>query len=133
MSRQYRVNRSPADPPSFKNRGFGARLGFAGAGLRTVLRREKSFRTQLGLAAAALAAAALLRPGLAWAALIVLAAALVLSLEAVNAALEYLIDCVHPQLAEEIGHAKDAAAGAVLIAAIASALIGVLMLVSVLA
>ncbi len=51
-----------------------------------------------------------------WAAMIALCAGLVLAMEMVNAALEYLADRVHPDWAEEIGRAKDAAAGAVLIA-----------------
>ena len=46
-----------------KSQSFIARLGFAFAGIRTVWRREKSFRTQclLGLVGAAVTAA--LRPG----------------------------------------------------------------------
>jgi undecaprenol kinase len=99
-----------------KSQSFRARLGFAFAGIGTVWRREKSFRSQclLGLVGAAMTAA--LRPGWAWAALIALAIGLVLALEMVNGALEYLIDRIHPELHDEIKHAKDAAAGAVLLA-----------------
>ncbi len=46
----------------------------------------------------------------------------------VNAALEYLIDRVHPEIAEEIKFAKDAAAGAVLLASLASACVGLALL-----
>lgn len=111
-----------------KNRGFLARLGFAMAGIRIVWRREKSFRTQILFALAASIALIALRPGWVWAAIIGLCIALVLSLEMVNAALEYLIDKLHPGIAEEIKFAKDAAAGAVLIASLASLVIGGLML-----
>jgi diacylglycerol kinase (ATP) len=45
-----------------KNRPFRARLGFALAGLRIVWTRERSFRTQCGLALVAAAATAVLRP-----------------------------------------------------------------------
>ena len=100
------------------------------AGIRIVWRREKSFRTQCVLAVAALVATAAVRPGAAWSALILLAIALVLALEMANAALEYAIDRIHPGLAEEIGFAKDAAAGAVLLASMASLGIGALMLLS---
>jgi diacylglycerol kinase len=117
-------------PRSYKNRPFRARLGFAAAGIRIVARREKSFRTQALLAAGAAAVAALLRPGWLWCALLVLAAALVLALEMVNAALEYLMDQLHPHHAREIGHAKDAAAGAVLLASGAAACIGAMMFAS---
>ena len=119
-----------ARPATMKNRPFRARLGFALAGIRIVARREKSFRTQLCLAVVAAALTAALRPGAIWAAVMALAIALVLALEMVNAALEYLIDRVHPEIAEEIGFAKDAAAGAVLLASIAAAGVGLAMLAS---
>ena len=112
---------------TFKNRAFLARLGFAAAGIRTVAGREKSFRTQLACAAGAAGAAAWLRPGWVWCALLLLAAVLVLSLEMVNAALEYALDALHPQHAPEIGRAKDAAAGAVLLASGAAAGVALLM------
>jgi len=113
-----------------KNAPFLTRLGYALAGIRIVWRREKSFRTQCGLGLAALAATAALQPGMVWTAILLLAIALVLALEMANAALEYLIDRVHPEIAEEIGFAKDAAAGAVLVASIASLGMGGLMLLS---
>jgi diacylglycerol kinase (ATP) len=119
-------------PLKVKNRPFAVRLGFALAGLRTVARREKSFRIQAMLGIGAVAAVAVLRPGLLWAALVLLSTGLVLALEALNGALEYLADRVHPDWAEEIGHAKDAAAGAVLIASLAAAAVGALMIASVL-
>jgi diacylglycerol kinase (ATP) len=115
-------------PASYKNRSLRIRLGFAAAGIRTVAARERSFRTQLACAAAV--ALALLRPGWLWCALLVLAAALVLALEMANAALEYVLDEIHPHHAHEIGHAKDAAAGAVLLASIAAALTGAAMIAS---
>ena len=52
---------------------------------------------------------------------------LVLALELVNAALEYAIDRLHPELHDEIKHAKDAAAGAVLLASFFGALVGLAM------
>jgi diacylglycerol kinase (ATP) len=119
---------APRSP--WKNRSFRIRLGFAAAGIRIVARREKSFRTQIVLAACAAGAAALLRPGWLWCALLALAAAFVLALEMANAALEYLIDELHPHHAREIGHAKDAAAGAVLLASAAAALVGLMMVAS---
>lgn len=117
---------------SMKNRPFRARLGFALAGLRIVWLREKSFRTQCGLAVLALAATALLRPDWIWMAVVALCIALVLLLEMVNAALEYLMDRVHPDYSVEIKFAKDAAAGAVLLASLASLVVGGFMLLSVL-
>ncbi|MEA3029738.1 MAG: undecaprenol kinase [Sphingomonadales bacterium] len=110
-----------------KGQSFLARMGFALAGIRIVFRREQSFRIQclLGLVAAAVTAA--LRPGWAWAALVALAVGLVLALELINGALEYLIDRVHPEIHDEIKHAKDAAAGAVLVGSFFGALVGLAM------
>lgn len=111
-----------------KAQGFRARLGFAFAGIRTVWRREQSFRIQclLGLVAAAVTAA--IRPGWIWAALVALAAGLVLAAELLNGAIEYTIDRLHPEIHEEIKHAKDAAAGAVLLTSLAAGLAGAAML-----
>lgn len=68
-----------------------------------------------------------LRPPPIWIAALAIAAALVLALEMVNAALEYLMDHLHPDHHAAIGAAKDAAAGAVLIASIAALAVGGLM------
>jgi diacylglycerol kinase (ATP) len=113
-----------------KSGSFRARLGYALAGIGIAWRREKSFRTQVAIGAGAAAVTAAVRPGLVWAALVALSIGLVLALEMANAALEYLIDKVHPEIAEEIKFAKDAAAGAVLLASIAAAAVGVMMLLS---
>ncbi len=55
---------------------------------------------------------------------VVLCLAFVLALEAVNTALEYLTDLVSPEYHQLAGKAKDAAAGAVLVAAIGAAVVG---------
>lgn len=110
-----------------KNASRLAQIGYAWAGIRIVFRREKSFRTQCLLALIAIAVTAALRPGWIWAALVALAIGFVLALELVNAAIEYLIDRLHPEIHHEIGHAKDAAAGAVLTAAFFGVSVGVAM------
>jgi diacylglycerol kinase (ATP) len=56
-----------------------------------------------------------------------LAIALVWVAEAFNSALEALADAVHPNRDPRVGRSKDLAAGAVLVAAIASAVIGALV------
>jgi len=112
-----------------KNRPFRQRLGFALAGVGAVWRREKSFRTQTLLAAGAVVVVALLRPGLVWAGLVVISIVLVLALEMVNAAIEYMIDHIHPDVAPEIRQAKDVAAAAVLVASAGAAVVGLLMII----
>lgn len=98
-----------------KGQRFHRRLAFAFAGLRTIWRKEASFRTQLGAAIAALTGLAVIRPAAIWVALILAVIGLVLAAEAFNAAIEYLADAVHPKHHPLIGAAKDAAAGAVLV------------------
>ena len=60
--------------------------------------------------------------------LLILCIGLVLSAEAVNTAIEKLSDRVSPEYSPLIKDAKDLAAGAVLILAFASALVGLLIL-----
>jgi len=62
-----------------------------------------------------------------WAVLLV-CILVVLALEAVNSALEYLTDLVSPNYHPLAGKAKDMAAGAVLLASIGSVIIGLLLL-----
>jgi undecaprenol kinase len=111
-----------------KNGSFLDRVGYALAGVRTVFVREKSFRMHCGFALLAVAVAAFTGAGLVWWAIVGLCIAIVFAAEMVNASLEYLIDRLHPEQHEEIGHAKDAAAGAVLLASIGTACVGVLMI-----
>lgn len=60
--------------------------------------------------------------------LLILCITLVVAMEAINSALEYLADKVSPEQDELIGKSKDIAAGAVLWCAIGAALIGMLIL-----
>jgi diacylglycerol kinase len=126
------LDHPPKPPAVWKGRSLRARLGFAAAGIRVAIRREKSFRTQLLLAAAAASACLALDTGALWTALVMLAVAFVLALELINAALEYVIDHLHPGFASEMGHAKDAAAGAVLVASLGAASVGAAMVAALL-
>lgn len=99
----------------------------AGRGLRAVLAQPNA-RVQLAVALAVAALAAWLELGRRDWALLVLAMGLVLAGEAVNTALETLADRVAPDHHPLVGRAKDAAAGAVLIASLAAAVLGLLVL-----
>ena len=99
----------------------------AGRGLRALL-GEPNAKLQLGAALAVLALGLWL--GLAprdWA-LLVLAIGLVLAGEAMNTAVEALCDRVAPERHPLIAKAKDVAAGGVLIASLAAAVLGLLVL-----
>lgn len=90
--------------------------------------REPNAQVHLAVAAAVCALAAWLGLGAAHWALLALAIGLVLVAEALNTALEALADRVAPDLHPLVAKAKDVAAGGVLIAALAAALMGVLVL-----
>lgn len=62
-------------------------------------------------------------------ALLVLAIALVMGAEAINTALEYLVDLASPEWHPLARNAKDVAAGAVLICSIGAAVVGALVFV----
>ncbi len=115
-----------------KNRPFHERLGFALDGIRAVWLSESSFRTQGWCALATAAVTLAFRPGWLWAAIIALSITLVLALELLNSALEYLIDHVHPDIAPAIKRAKDAAAAAVLLASVGAMSVGAMMLMALL-
>ncbi|MDB5679995.1 diacylglycerol kinase [Sphingomonas bacterium] len=112
-----------------KNRPFRERLGFALAGWRAGWRRERSFRTQVLLAAVGLAALLVLRPAPVWWALVAILVALILALELVNGAIEATIDLFHPGLHDEIKAAKDMVAGAVLAISAAALVVGLALVV----
>ena len=62
--------------------------------------------------------------------LMVLCICLVMAMEAMNSALEYLADKVSPEQDDLIGKAKDIAAAAVLLSAIGAAIVGGIILLS---
>jgi len=58
---------------------------------------------------------------------VILCFGLVISLEAINSAIEYSLDLLHPDQHPLVKKAKDVAAGAVLLAALASIVIAVII------
>jgi undecaprenol kinase len=113
-----------------KGQGFRKRMRFALQGLRLALKRERSFRTHLSVAAAVLLALLFIRPAAIWWAIVALAVGFVLVTELLNSALETLIDHLHPEAHPEIGAAKDMAAGAVLVTSLIAIGVGAAFLLS---
>jgi diacylglycerol kinase (ATP) len=111
-----------------KNRPFSQRLRAALAGIRAGWQRERSFRTQSVAGGAVLALLVVMRSPAIWYAVVILAAGLVLVAELFNAALEALVDRLHPDIHPEIGAVKDMAAGAVLVGSIVALVVGGLYL-----
>ncbi|MGN0679308.1 MAG: diacylglycerol kinase family protein [Oscillospiraceae bacterium] len=105
--------------------GFFKSFCYAGRGIALAV-RERNFRFHLCVTAFVIFFAAkfyeLSRGD--WAVLLITCGA-VLSLEAVNTAIEHLCDKVSPERDSRIAAAKDVAAGAVLISAIIAVAVGV--------
>lgn len=100
---------------------------YAFRGVADSVRRGRNIRIELALAVYALllSAATLTTPGQ-WAAVLVVIG-LVLAAEVFNTAIEALCDKVSRERNEEIRFVKDAAAGAVLLCAMAAAAVGFLL------
>lgn len=111
-----------------KGQNLFRRAGFAVQGVLATVRYERSFRTQFVAALAVVVSLIWLQPGWLWSALLLVCCGLVLSLELVNTALEHALDGLHPEHAEFVRLAKDAAAGAVLVASLFSVACFVMML-----
>jgi diacylglycerol kinase (ATP) len=103
-----------------KNRPFVDRLGCALKGIKNGWETEASFRWQAALAVSAVAFLLILRPAAVWWAIFLLVIAAVLAAELFNAALEHVIDRLHPEIHPAIARSKDCAAGAVLILSLAA-------------
>jgi len=112
--------------PSF----LAARLAsftHAARGARTTVAEQRNARIHLAMTAAVLVAGvALALPARSWA-LLLLAVGMVWAAELLNTALEALADAVAPEPNPLVGKAKDAAAGAVLVAAVVATAIGLLV------
>ena len=100
-------------------------FGFAWMGVAQTWRTEQNFRIEVAAGALALVLGTVLQADLVP---IILCCLVVLSLEIMNSALESAINLVSPEFHPLAKRAKDAAAGAVLLAAAGSALVGLLVL-----
>ena len=101
---------------------------FASAGLAYLFRTQRNARIHAFAGLCACAVGAWLRLDAVRWALLVFTIALVLILEGLNTAIEAAIDLAMPKVHPLAKAAKDLAAGMVLIAAIASVLVGLLIL-----
>ena len=94
-----------------------------------MIKTQHNFWVHLGITILVVAAGLFFRISLNDWMLIILAIGLVLSAETFNTAIEQLTDLVHPDTHPVAGRVKDVAAGAVLLAALAAAFIGLLIFV----
>ena len=97
---------------------------YAFAGIASAVRGERNMRIHLLAAVAAVSLGALLGLSACEWTSVVICCALVMSLECLNTAIEAAVDLASPDIHPLAKKAKDCAAGAVLIAAIGSAIVG---------
>jgi diacylglycerol kinase (ATP) len=100
--------------------GFVRSFSFAGQGVWYVVRTQRNMRVHLAAAVCAIALGAGLRIGAADWACVIVTIGLVLTAEALNTVVEALTDLCTSEFHPLAKIAKDAAAGAVLIASIAA-------------
>ena len=104
------------------------KFGYAFAGLRDSFLNQASFWVHLPVAALVIALATFLQVELWRWAILVLCIATVIAAELFNTALEQFVVVLHPDRDPRIGKALDAAAAAVLVVAIASVIVGLIVL-----
>ena len=97
---------------------------YALAGIRRMIRCQHNAWIHAAATVAVVAAAFFLRVSLADWCWIILAVSIVWTAEALNTAFEFLADAASPEFHPLVRDAKDVAAGAVLITAVAAAIIG---------
>jgi len=102
-------------------------FGYAWNGLLWLIRSQQNARIHLAATVCVLVLGFWLRISRAEWGAIVIVLGMVWSAEALNSALEILADHLHPDDHPLVGRAKDVAAGGVLVAAIAAAVVGVLV------
>jgi len=112
-----------------KNGNIRKRLGFALAGWRLAYAQERSLRTHVLFAIAALIALVVMQPPAIWWALVAVVSGLVIATELMNTALERLTDHIHPAIHPSIKAVKDIAAAAVLVASCAALVVAVFLFV----
>lgn len=104
-------------------------FAYAFAGIATMLRSQHNAWIHAAATVAVCALGLLVRLGAGEWCWIVLAIMAVWTAEALNTAFEFLADAASPEFHPLVQHAKDVAAGAVLIAAIGATLIAALVFV----
>lgn len=119
---------APSSKTSFSLKARLASLRFAARGLAYLFRDEHNAWVHLAAAIAVIATGSMLRLSTQDWRWLVLAIALVWLSEAFNTAIEDLCNHVTPGFHPAIGRVKDIAAGAVLIAAVAAGIIGLMTL-----
>ncbi|MDF1514567.1 MAG: diacylglycerol kinase family protein [Anaerolineae bacterium] len=110
------------------NRKFIVSFRCAVAGIRYAIKTQRNFRIHLSAAVLVLLAAYGLQISTAALGSLILTIFVILVVELFNTAVEVLVDLVCPDYHPLAKHVKDLAAGAVLVAAVGSVLVGIVIL-----
>lgn len=113
--------------PPARARNFWQSLAFALAGVRFALRCQRNLRIHFSIAAVVVIAGLVLRIDRSEWAIVVTLIALVVGLELLNTAIEALVDLASPASHPLAKIAKDTAAGAILVVAAGSAVVGLII------
>ena len=113
--------------PPARAGSFWQSLAFALAGLNHALRSQRNLRIHIAIAVAVVIAAFVLRISRTEWAVVVTLISLVIGLELLNTAIEALVDLTSPVPHPLAKVAKDTAAGAILVAAVGSAIVGLII------
>lgn len=97
-------------------------------GIGHVMSTQRNAKIQSATGFVTLITAAILKLPIADWAVLAITMAVVLAVEALNTALEEIVNVVSPELSEPARNAKDAAAGAVLLVAIGAVAVGLFVL-----
>ena len=108
----------------FDLKKFFKGFGYAARGLAGAVRDERNMRIHTCMVFYVIIAGIITKISRGEWFAVLLCCALVLGMETMNTAVENLCDALHPEKSRKIGFVKDAAAGAVLVCAIFSAIIG---------
>ena len=118
---------APSAPPPFRWRARAASFRHAFRGTWDLLRTQHNARLHLAATAGVVVAGLVLRVSREEWALLALATAGVWAAEAVNTAVEFLADALHPAPHPLVGRAKDAGAAGVLLASAGALVVGLLV------
>lgn len=113
--------------PPARARNVWQSLAFAFAGMRHALQSQRNLRIHVTIAAAVVITGLALRISRTEWAVVVTLIALVIGLELLNTAIETLVDLTSPVPHPLAKVAKDTAAGAILVAAAGSAIVGLII------
>lgn len=118
---------SSPTPPPFRWRARAASFGHAVRGVADLVRTQHNAWIHLGATVGIVILGTVLRVGRHDWALLALAAAGVWTAEALNSAVEFLADALHPAPHPLVGRAKDVGAAGVLLAAAGAVVVGLLV------